>query len=102
MWHLIKTNLRRHRHEDGLQVLVAALISAVMYAIGAVANNEPILSDASKRLGDLDIVPILLMIVMMVLALLRSVFAFISTLYSLLVVIEKLGYIVCLVCLGPN
>ena len=69
MWHLIKTNLRRHRHEDGLQVLVAALISAVMYAIGAVANNEPILSDASKRLGDLDIVPILLMIVMMVLAL---------------------------------
>ncbi|MDN6636359.1 MAG: ABC transporter permease, partial [Lacticaseibacillus paracasei] len=57
MWHLIKTNLRRHRHEDGLQVLVAALISAVMYAIGAVANNEPILSDASKRLGDLDIVP---------------------------------------------
>ena len=69
MWHLIKTNLRRHRHEDGLHVLVAALISAVMYAIGAVANNEPILSDASKRLGDLDIVPILLMIVMMVLAL---------------------------------
>lgn len=69
MWHLIKTNLRRHCHEDGLQVLVAALISAVMYAIGAVANNEPILSDASKRLGDLDIVPILLMIVMMVLAL---------------------------------
>lgn len=69
MWEQIKTNLIRHRHEDGLQVLIAALISAIMYAIGAVANNRLILSDASKRLGNLDIVPSLLMIVMMVLAL---------------------------------
>lgn len=69
MWEQIKTNLIRHRHEDGLQILIAALISAIMYAIGAVANNRLILSDASKRLGSLDIVPSLLMIVMMVLAL---------------------------------
>ncbi|KMO50322.1 hypothetical protein PZ03_13955, partial [Lacticaseibacillus rhamnosus] len=69
MWEQIKTNLIRHRHEDGLQVLIAALISAIMYAIGAVANNRLILSDASKRLGNLDIVPSLLMIIMMLLSL---------------------------------
>ena len=69
MWEQTKTNLIRHRHEDGLQILIAALISAIMYAIGAVANNRLILSDASKRLGSLDIVASLLMIVMMVLAL---------------------------------
>ena len=68
VWEQIKTNLIRHRHEDGLQILIAALISAIMYAIGAVANNRLILSDASKRLGSLDIVPSLLMIVMMVLS----------------------------------
>ena len=51
VWEQIKTNLIRHRHEDGLQILIAALISAIMYAIGAVANNRLILSDASKRLG---------------------------------------------------
>jgi|GEM_PF-795764 len=69
VWQQIKTNLVRHRHEDGLQIMIAALINAIMYAIGAVANNRSILSDASKRLGSLDIVPSLLMIVMVLLAL---------------------------------
>ena len=40
VWEQIKTNLIRHRHEDGLQILIAALISAIMYAIGAVANKD--------------------------------------------------------------
>lgn len=69
VWQQIKTNLVRHRREDGLQIMIAALINAIMYAIGAVANNRFILSDASKRLGSLDIVPSLLMIVMILLAL---------------------------------